>query len=139
MLRQGSWLPSVKSQLPYASNPEQVSILFSVQCITLLPAWQTQKYLACVSRQEIKWTAVNFFRSCCYENVSNKLWRSSYLSTIYIFLRRSAVFLRGKKEKKPLGFFPVVVDIFLLIQFQKHTVEQLSFFFPTYLGSTLSS
>lgn len=42
------------------------------------------------------------------------------------------LFFSGKK-KKSIDFFCITVNIFLLIPFQKHMVEQLSCFFPTYL------
>lgn len=42
-------------------------------------------------------------------------------------------------KRKSIDFFCITVDIFLLIPFQKHMMEQLSCFFPTYHGSALST
>lgn len=69
--------------------------------------------------------------------LSQKLWTQktfyrNWGQTLTYQSLSYTLFFSGKK-KKSIDFFCITVNIFLLIPFQKHMVEQLSCFFPTYL------
>lgn len=73
--------------------------------------------------------------SCC--QFSHKLWTQKTFNRNWgqTLINRFPIpcFSQEKSNNKTLIFFCIPVDIFPLILFQKHMVEQLSSFFWTYL------
>lgn len=82
------------------------------------------------ARRKVKVKTISELLSIFTEVVDSKLFNTNWGESLsYQPLSYTHFFSQKKKSR----FFSIRVDIFLLILFQKHMVEQLSCFFPTSL------